>query len=255
MGLVHKIPNEFIDKVFAICALTPQHSYQFLTKRPQRMLGYFHSDPQKRIEALIDQPKWVDLPPGRTFPRFIETWPLPNVWLGVTCENQKAADERIPLLLQTPAAVRFVSCEPLLGAVMFKNKLGWESDCPECGKGVLFDEDGCCTQCGAEAVQYGIDWVIVGGESGPGARPMHPDWVRSLRDQCQAAGVALHFKQWGEWMPEDQMEQSEIDALWTYSKKRYHYFEDGCCVWHVGKKKAGRMLGGREWMEFPSQNC
>lgn len=134
-------------------------------------------------------------------------WPLPNVWLGVTAENQARADERIPILLQTPAAVRFASIEPMLGPVELEANLG-ESHwwCPACEAEadpiqVTYNERH--DLCGSPAEERGgIDWVIVGGETGPGARPMHPDWVRRLRDQCQDAGVPFFFKGWGEWAPE-----------------------------------------------------
>jgi protein gp37 len=105
------------------------------------------------------------------------TWPLPNVWAGVSVEDQSTADERIPLLLQTPAAVRWVSAEPLLGPV----------DLRDFDDGLWRRSDAC------------LDWVVVGGESGPSARPIHPDWARSLRDQCAEAGVPFLFKQWGDF--------------------------------------------------------
>jgi protein gp37 len=131
-------------------------------------------------------------------------WPLPNVWLGVSVEDQKWADIRIPALQATPAAVRFLSCEPLLGPIDLDP---WQSGGPPWS---------------------GIHWVIVGGESGSGARPMHPAWPRSLRDQCVEAGVPFLFKQWGAWAPHD-----------SRSMRR------------VGKKTAGRELDGRTWDQYP----
>ena len=147
------------DEAWDIMRRTPWHTYQVLTKRIERAAGH------------VPNP------------------PLPNVWLGISCEDQATADERIPLLLQTPAAIRFVSYEPALGPVNFdqrpedNDKPYWFSCfCPAFG-------------------QPGIDWIIAGGESGPGARSPHPNWFRNARDQCIGAGVPFFFKQWGEWAP------------------------------------------------------
>jgi protein gp37 len=148
------------------------------------------------------------------------TWPLPNVWLGVTIEKPEHS-YRATILAQTAAAVRFVSFEPLLGSF---------ADCP----GVLDD----------------IDWAIVGGESGPGARPMHPDWARSLRDQCQAAGVPFLFKQWGEWYPNDARCPGFAEMYETGGDAP-HKFAGDMAFARVGKKRAGRLLDGREWNEYP----
>lgn len=146
-----KVPDEFIDKVFAVMAMAKQHTFQVLTKRPERM------------RAFLRNPYW-----GRSAA-------LPNVWLGVSVEDQPTADKRIPILLQTPAAIRFVSYEPAIGPVDFEQYTGYR-------RMRDFKE---------------LDWVIAGGESGPHARPSHPDWFRSVRDQCQAAGIPFLFKQWG----------------------------------------------------------
>lgn len=121
-------------------------------------------------------------------------WPLPNVWLGVSIENQQTADERIPLLLQIQAARRFVSAEPLLGAI---DLWGWSEQCEPCPGEDACPFGECINWWNGTNESPDINWLIVGGESGPNARPMHPDWVRSLRDQCVAAGVPFFFKQWG----------------------------------------------------------
>ena len=177
-----QVPDEYIAKVWEVMNNASQHTFLVLTKRPQRMkdflarLGWYTHDREVNpAEAVLDEG-------GK--------YTLKNVWLGVTAENQQRADERIPILLQIPAAVRFVSIEPMLGPVVIPEE--WP------------------------------DWVICGGETGPGARPIHPDWVRSLRDQCQAAGTPFFFKSWGEWAEHK-----------------------------VGKKKAGRLLDGRTWDEIP----
>jgi protein gp37 len=169
----------------------------------------------------------------------------PNVWLGATIVNQEEADRDIPKLLAVPAAKRFLSMEPLLGPVKI-NPEHFQRH-PDRRKGTDWDYEG-------------INWVIVGGESGPGARPMHPDWARSLRDQCEAAGVPFLFKQWGEWCPRDQ---------WSFHvrmSKQCAIKLDGSPVSHddapqdvggqrfemVGKKAAGRLLDGRTWDGVPT---
>lgn len=232
-----EVPEDFIDKVFAVMALSPQHTFQILTKRPERMLAWFGS-----IGGTMRR-DWVAsalcrIKDTHTIPPF--TWPLPNVWLGVSVENQATADERIPVLLQTPAAVRWISAEPLLGPLDLKvwfMKLRTEWPGVKLTGGVSFDI--------ADKV---LDWVVVGGESGPGARPMHPDWARSIRDQCQSAGVPFFFKQWGEW-------GAEIVPP-VHDSFRWPIYPDepagGVWSYRTGKKRAGRLLDGREWSEFPS---
>jgi protein gp37 len=189
--------------------------------------------------------------------RWENSWPR-NVWVGVTAENQAAANERIPILLRIPAAVRFVSAEPLLGPIRFdalylRPRLSaWYQDGGIKGNHPLV------------GVKRGIDWLIVGGESGPGARPMHPDWVRSLRDQCVAAGVKFHFKQWGEWAwwaSEETVKEKQQTYRLTIKGNNGSDLansSDGGDVWmyRCGKKAAGRLLDGREWLQFPeAQNA
>jgi protein gp37 len=215
--LFHKdVPSEYIARVFAVMALAPQHTFQVLTKRPGRMRSMLRS------QAFTD---WVDAfvreeYSDRWAPNGYEyRWPLPNVWLGTSVENQKWADVRIPLLMETPAVVRFLSCEPLLGEVYLSNDLLWvPRPCPSgCGCTLPTHPDQhdcacdgpCCMDPDWDR-KPDIDWVIVGGESGPHARPMHPDWTRSLRDQCTDAGIAFHFKQWGG--PRPKSNGREIDG-------------------------------------------
>jgi protein gp37 len=209
--------NEQIAAVFGVMAACPKHTFIILTKRAKRMREWFewaarHGDGQDLMRfapsALLTcaweacaGDVWGDIePPGKleSIPSpdvFGTTWPLPNVWLGVSVENQDAADERIPDLLATPSEVRLLSCEPLIGQVDLSDRVGTWTDCTECGRGVKVDEDGCCTGCGLDAIHYGVDWVIAGCESGPGARPCDIAWVRSLRDQCAAASVPYFLKQ------------------------------------------------------------
>ena len=190
-------------------------------------------------------------------------WPLPNVWLGTSIEDQATADDRIPHLLTTPAAVQFVSAEPLLGPVDLRIvQARGSSRVQNCVTGRSFSETS------LERLPDGprLDWVIVGGESGPHARPMHPDWVRSLRDQCIAAGVPFFFKQWGEWELSLDRDRDDPDWRADYSnnytdrgKSRWINIEGGrgfhgdrfCVMRRVGKRASGRLLDGREWSEMP----
>jgi protein gp37 len=202
------VPDTYIAQVFGVMALAPHHTFQVLTKRHARMRSLVS-------HGLLDL---IDDPAGDVRAK-VPHWPLPNVWLGVSAENQQWADIRIPALLDTPAAVRFVSAEPLLGPI----RLG---AIPPLVGGVPK-----------------IDWVIVGGESGHGARPMHPDWARGLRDECEDAGVAFLFKQWGEWTP--NADGQPYRDWWNLEDP--HAF-----VMRYGKKRAGRELDGRTWDEYPA---
>lgn len=236
--LFHKeIPDEYIAQVFAVMATAGRHTFQVLTKRPARMRSLLSSaEFQQDVRDVADAM-------GRN--GWEESWPLPNVWLGVSAEDQKWANVRIPVLLDTPAAIRFVSAEPLLGPIdlgRWMNAVDW----PECwGDHEPSDECGRCIR---------PDWVIVGGESGPKARPMHPDWARSIRNQCTSAGVAYLFKQWGEWAPNGFWRE---DTGKPSPSPREHTFPDGGrngflpLMARVGKKAAGRELDDRTWDEFP----
>ena len=207
--------DEQILRVIAVASQTPEHTYQFLTKRPARaieILGH------PKIEEYVDR---VGRMNGWCHSNAEGRFPLPNVWLGVTAENQEQADARISLLLETPAAKRFVSIEPMLGEVDLTNLTVPTANGPEQWDG-LDKLDAADAEPGTTSAT--LDWVIAGGESGPKARPSHPDWFRSLRNQCQASGVPFFFKQWGEL--------------------NEHQFR-------VGKKAAGRLLDGVEWSQFP----
>ena len=178
-----------------------------------------------------------------------ERWfPLTNVWLGVSVEDQKAADERIPLLLQTPAAIRFISAEPLLDALNLKRYL-WPM-CWHWAASYSSPEAALAAGAYAELKPQGLvwagsrflDWVIVGGESGANARPMAANWVQQLRDQCVGSKTPFFFKQWGEWLPgmsDGPLVDGEQVLNCTEQPQR------------VGKKAAGALLDGREWKEFP----
>jgi protein gp37 len=247
------MPEEWIDRVFAVMALAPQHTFQILTKRPERMRRYIGDGVGPR-GLKVDRQALRILARPANGKEGVVTWPLPNVWLGVTAEDQARADERIPHLLATPAAVRFVSAEPLLGPVNFSGHCdGWSFIHSLRGERYHDNPDGPSTsQSGPK-----LDWVIVGGESGPGARPTHPDWVRSVRDQCAAAGVAFHFKQWGEWAPCPLPSAGEWPS-WTTTTGKFCRLHadgsrsgDGWPMQRAGKKAAGRTLDGRIHDAFP----
>jgi len=191
----HKdVPFEYVAAMFGVMLIAEQHTFQILTKRADRMVEFYKwlgpmDTIQPAIRALSMASKY-----GIKIPNDIRMAPFPNVWMGVSVEDQKRADERIPLLRQVPAAVRWLSCEPLLGKVDL-------------------DLDG-------------IHWVVVGGESGPGARPMDAEWVRAIRDECVADDVPFFCKQWGQ------------------------YDENG--VKHTSKKDAGCEIDGVDWKQYPA---
>jgi protein gp37 len=184
-------------------AIARRHTFKILTKRPARMLTYLRdAECASRVLDMaglevMDMTDPLDRRRGDLRATFDdETWPLPNVWLGVSVENQRWADERIPLLVKTPAAVRFLSCEPLLGPLTLAG-LG-SQDCARCdgwAEGINDTGGNLCYACDGTGETNGIDWVIAGAESGKGARPMEHDWVRSLRDQCVASGKQFMWKQ------------------------------------------------------------
>jgi len=220
------IPEDYIRQVFDVMGRADWHIFQVLTKRPSRM---------------------AELAPSLPWPK--------HIWAGTTVELDRYAWRANKYLAQVPAAVRFVSAEPLLGPLP---SLKLEMACAHCdGDGIappaLFDfrevpphED--CPRCRGRGRVPLIDWLIAGGESGHGARPMHPDWARDLRDRCTAAGVKFFFKQWGEWAPSYFGEDREPrDGMAN------HYFDDPPHkVWRFGKKAAGRLLDGRAWDEMPA---
>lgn len=228
------VPGAFIGKVFGVMAVARQHVFQVLTKRPQRMSDLLADGVVGPLKGEADQTAFEILRERSTTAEEASRWPglkwpLPNVWLGVSVEDQATADERIPLLLQTPAAIRFVSYEPALGPIKFSDD--WMR-CPggaEYGHGFnrTTVHAGCC-----EKYPH-VNWLIAGGESGPNARSAHPEWIRSARDQCAAAGTAFFFKQWGEWAPGENVTDNSV----------VHF--------KVGKHLAGRKLDGREHSEYP----
>lgn len=259
-----EVPDEFIARVWAVMALTPMHTYQILTKRPGRMRSLlsslaFQSRVQDSAYLIVSgEDPDVRAPGGNaTYP---VTYPLPNVWLGTSVEDQKRALLRVPSLLATPAAARFISAEPLLGPVDL-TRLDVESRSNE-GMYVINALTGENRDMGRPCRPVAsIDWVIVGGESGPGARPMHPAWARSLRDQCEAAKVAYLFKQWGDWTPivdSETFQSREPDAYVSVLNGRVADEETALAngggwagVHKVGKRAAGRVLDGATYDGYP----
>ncbi len=207
-----KVTDEWLDKAFAVMALTPQHTYQILTKRPARMLEYLRDlesrhtpdgnmsiSPQTELTSIALENGFFPKDTLTAINLLTLEWPLPNVWLGVSVEDQKTADERIPLLLQTPAAVRWISAEPLLEDIDLEHRptgfdVVWFNYLT--GRGHIQD--------GREVVDQGVpiqdnklDWAVVGGESGPNARPCDIAWIRSIVEQCGSANVPVFVKQLG----------------------------------------------------------
>jgi protein gp37 len=251
------------EGVFDTIDATPHLDWLLLTKRPENIA--------RLMPPLVTQ--YVPEAGEMSYREGVR----PNIWLGVSVEDQSAADQRIPLLLQCPAEVRFLSIEPLLGPITVPL---YVSTCPHCGKPTKGRVIGgrstreepfawYCERrtCGDQYPLPSIDWVIVGGESGPHARPMHPAWVRSIRDQCQEAGVPFFFKQWGEFVPGSRLGHPEAAVL---SNGRYCFPDtlearqqldrELCGRWNqfdpqamarVGKREAGRWLDGRTWDEIP----
>lgn len=322
------VPDGHIARVWDVMGQCPQHTFQILTKRPARMRSWLtrwadttgdaerdgqHLPPMPRgpeavratytsgrahlfadmLDSMGDPPKGYAYPlydwmEGQRF------WPsvLPNVWIGTTVEDQQTANRRIPILLGTPAAVRWISAEPLLGPIYFANVLDLGQighsgrhhgdGSPGCPRELHHHHDPQC--------EFPIDWVVAGGESGPGARPMNPVWLRILRDRCVAAGVPFLFKQWGEWSPApwklgrepgetDDAYRARSDAEGATHAFTGDFYRDGdgrdvegfmelshrpwSCergpttpggavgMRRAGKKVAGRVLDGRTWDQYP----
>lgn len=269
------LPFQYIADVFAVMACTTRHTYQVLTKRPARMLEFFNwlnlTAPfqwPEQVQPTKVWPQWTPLRGKRGgYDNCGPRWPLKNVWLGVSVEDQARADERIPLLLKTPAAVRWISAEPLLGPVSLLD--GYVGKWPTACK---VDDKGWCQKCQLEPFNglcdqdvERLDWVVAGGESGPGARPSHPDWFRKLRDECKLAGVPFFFKQWGGHLP-GELKRGEPTIRWQDGRTEWygdhadikyqnHWLtndEAGLVIaWPTAKKAAGRKLDGRTHDKYP----
>lgn len=219
-----------IAEIFAIMATESRHTFQILTKRPQRMATLLTDEPfKKSVETILHN--W-----GYSL-KLDNVWPLRNVWVGASVENEKSAIERVPYLLMTPAAIRWISAEPLLGRI---------------------------TNCSLGVKLRGIQWIVAGGETGPNARPAHPDWFRALRDLCVSSGVPFFFKQWGEWGTVENLKVYKNSQLaivdpatgdFFLRNKTYNLLmpvEKSRHMIRAGRKAAGRLLDGKEWNEYPN---
>jgi protein gp37 len=272
----------FIAAAYGIASICFRHTFLILTKRPDQMLKFHHASGtmnhwviNEALSRLREDTKvsTFGIRKGLEYP-----WPLPNVWNGLTVCNQAEADEKLPIFLQVPGK-KFLSIEPLLGEIDIDQYLR----CPVCGYtphdvGFHMDHRLC------KGPGPGINAVILGGETGPGARPMHPDWVRKVRDDCAAAGVPFFFKSWGEWKPaivedDPQMESGRFyyhplggkhaacireRSKCPFRSGKYrsmqpgdqtvggvHMLDINTVTIRVGKNKAGRLLDGRTHDDLP----
>jgi protein gp37 len=233
----NEVPRQWRQDLFDLILATPNLDWLLLTKRIGNAAKMLQGVAECRGTMMDANDRYV---------------PLPNVWIGATIVNQEEADRDVPKLLETPAAVRFLSMEPLLGPVDLCSVPLPDGDM----LGLALDSQG---------AQAGIDWVIVGGESGLGARPMSVRWARALRDQCAAAGVPFLFKQWGEWAPAwprpsetpgrfafgDYEHEPGRFIQTEYYPRQFTSFGARCILERVGKKAAGRQLDGCTHDEFP----
>lgn len=261
------VPDEWIERIYAVMALADKHTFMVLTKRPARRLrwysgieedGVFHEGFRGAMVEGQAQGIYSKLHPDE---EDVNMWlavhlPLENVWEGTSVCTQKEAEELIPITLQTPAALRWLSMEPLLEAITLEELPSVS------GVGRYLNAlSNAGVDPGAD-IPTKLDWVVCGGESGHGARPMHPDWARGLRDQCQAAGTPFFFKQWGEWEPfglSKSVKTISPSQVGTFDADGASFFygagpnvKGGTQhMWRVGKKAAGALLDGREWREFP----
>lgn len=266
------MPAVLIDRAFALFAICGNLTFQVLTKYAARMRDYLNNPATRfriadEILLMVDDGEIFSLmeksilngfspedweikekESGLKGRNWLKLFPLPNVWLLVSVENQPNADERIPLLLQTPAAVRGLSCEPLLGEIDLAQS--W----------YIYSQTEAAPRFHWSSPDYPkIDWVIVGGESGTNARPAHINWFRSLRDQCDSAGVPFFFKQHGNWEAADSGHPRDGWQTIGYSGRLLPLFpsksdggeEPRAVVRRIGKKKAGRLLDGKTWDEYP----
>lgn len=231
----HSLAYHYISAVFGVMAVCQQHTFIVLTKRPQIMKKYFDwlsyfggsrafQHPSNQLRACCDaiHQEMGYIHNSELFPSLDTHWPLPNVHLGVTAENQEMFDKRWAYLKQIPAAVYIISYEPALGPLVLP------PDFLALGKRA---------------------WLVCGGESGPGARPMHPDWPRKVRDDCVAAGVPFFFKQQGEWGP-DYLNSAYSHLTATCPQNKITLLDKQIML-KIGKKAAGRELDGQVWDQLP----
>lgn len=278
------VPDAFLDRIFAVISLCPQHTFLILTKRADRMQRYLSAPGRREAIAAATEGMacpnpvdWVRADGADDIERggdplenveWLPRWPLPNVHAGVTAGTQESADERIPLLLQTPAVLHWVSAEPLLGRMDLSRwmvkELPVTDNAVDAPDGAMVD--------GMERVgdrwlrRVGLDWVVPGGESGTmkTARPMLPEWAEDLRGQCEEAGVPFFFKQQGVWVEgfggsEDRSDQADAGCFVNFFDGKVHqggsqeaFREGDTFMRFVGRKLAGDQLNGRHYTELPA---
>lgn len=295
------VEDWMLDEIFGVilgCRIlnnTPDHVFMVLTKRPDRMQSYFAArtpvellrswadacpcytdDPDVTVEDVVYSATCHDWDQNgrnsngseyKPWGYLDRVWPLPNLWLGVTAENQARADERIPFLLQIPAVKRFVSIEPVLGPVDL-TKIPWIEDpiIPGDRRNALHEIWDPAFP--IRLTRHKIDWIICGGETGIGARPLHPQWAQSLRDQCQAAEAPFFFKSWGDWQNGSALDTNAKHLIVLRNgetvepgnepsitqRDNWQYLRPVMMA-RVGKKKTGRLLDGQEWSQSPGVNA
>ncbi|MBP2560812.1 protein gp37 [Neorhizobium galegae] len=265
------VPDEWIDKIFAVMALAPQHIFQVLTKRPDRMRAYLtrpagdgKQDVRNHLAWEVTgqimnawHPNWksedINGPHRSRAIGAFSKWPLPNVWLGISAEDQPRAEERVPPLLDTPAALHWISAEPLLGLIelhKLRHGAGWMD--------AIAGYDDHNSRYGA-VTRRRLGWIVAGGESGRRARSAHPQWVRSLRDQAASASIPFLFKQWGNWAPSSPDQAAgNLHSGWVAlsgrrpAKAHELYPQAGAAFMErMDKGDAGRLLDGELHNQFP----
>ena len=224
-----RVPDEWLDRVFRVMEAADWHTYQVLSKRSRRQRDYLIA-------------------------RYRDRRPPAHIWVGVSVEDQRRAEERIPDLLATPAALHWISAEPLLGPLKIRPWLTTLRASPPLSAAALRRP---IPGGPASSFNTRLGWIVVGGESGPAARPMHPFWVRRLRDDCEAEQVPFFFKQWGAWVPAGQFASAAIPAdpfvrkLSLRGKVSDVENDFNVTICRVGKEAAGALLDGRHHHEWP----
>ncbi len=264
------VPDEYIDRVFAVMGIAERHTFQVLTKRPKRMRAYVDSLERRWSYATSASStgRQVHLDHATHPGPYQRAWPFPNVWLGVSAENQATADERIPLLLDTPAAVRFVSAEPLLGAIDLKDIRVPPSESfndllrVDSLEGLTYSDTGPLL----DQEDPHLDWVVVGGEAGPKARPCHIEWMLAIVNECLATDTRIFVKQVGRVPvqrgnnksgPAAILEQGRIDGQWPLGTRFGNPTGDVALNGRVAilKDREGRAVAEwpdvLRWQEYP----
>ena len=251
------VPFTIIATIVGIMAGASRHIFQVLTKRPERAKEFFQWLEEHPDRDKFDCQAFRDKLPGESWQPYLLAhiasqliddsqlthgavpirgqWPLPNVWIGVSVETQEYADTRIPALFEIPNVLPWISAEPLLGHIDLENLE------PAGSMGPTINAIG-------SLLGPKLGWIVVGGESGPQARPMPPDAARSLRDQAVRNGIPFFFKQWGEWMP-----AAEAEAVEGRELKIEMAGSPPCLMAKVGKRQAGSMLDQAAWAQYPEQ--